>query len=88
LHQLLVKGKGVIARWGLDATQSRRQTCSRPLPADKLISLMAAGELHPALQYAWEGFNTSPDFWMNMQQRWDQFCNQRRKNILNNNLPR
>ena len=33
-------------------------------------------------------FNTSPDFWMNMQQRWDQFCNQRRKNILNNNLPR
>jgi len=24
-------------------------------------------------------FNTSPDFWMNMQQRWDQFCNQRRK---------
>jgi len=23
-------------------------------------------------------FNTSPDFWMNMQRRWDQFCNQRR----------
>jgi addiction module HigA family antidote len=25
-------------------------------------------------------FNTPLDFWMNMQQRWDQFCNQRRKN--------
>jgi addiction module HigA family antidote len=23
-------------------------------------------------------YNTSPDFWMNMQRRWDQFCNQRR----------
>jgi len=24
-------------------------------------------------------FNTSPDFWMNIQLRWEQFCSQRRK---------
>jgi len=27
LHQPLAEGKGVIVRWGLDAAQSRKQTC-------------------------------------------------------------